>query len=67
LRLLNAMRQCTEGMTEVDINGKRWATICTANIVLDGITPAQKPGYLSALEKLGFYRKVDKYFGMVRL
>jgi hypothetical protein len=67
LRMLQYLKDHRDSLTEVDANGNVWAQVCTADITIGGIAKAQNAGYLSALEKAGLYRKIDKYFGMVRL
>jgi hypothetical protein len=67
LRMYDYLRKHRDSMVETDAHGHEWAQVCTADITVPGISKAQNAGYLSALEKAGFYRKTDKYFGMVRL
>jgi hypothetical protein len=67
LRLLNELRKRSQGCTETRKDGTTWREVYPTDITIPGITEAQKPGYLSALEREGFYEKSDRYFGMVRL
>lgn len=67
LRMLNYLRKHHDSLTEVDKSGIKWAQVYSADIDVKGINKNQNAGYLSALEKVGFYKKVDEYFGMVRL
>ena len=66
LRVLNELKRHVESI-ETDTNGVRWGTICVSNIKLANVTSQQIPGYLSQLTQRGFYRKINKYFGLVKL
>jgi hypothetical protein len=67
LRMYNYLKAHRDSMTEERADGSIWAQVCTADINIQDISKVQNAGYLSALEKAGLYKKIDKYFGMVRL
>jgi len=67
LRMYGYLKDHRDSMTEVDANGHVWAQVYAMDIKVKGIDPLQNAGYLSALERVGLYRKVDDSFGMVRL
>ncbi len=67
LRLLAELRKHAQACTETDSEGKVWREVFPRDIRLKGMTPAQKAGYLSALQKMGLYKKTDEHFGMVQL
>ncbi len=67
LRLLGELRKYSQGRTETDSEGKVWREVFPRDIHLEGMTPAQRAGYLSALQKMGLYKKTGEHFGMVQL
>ncbi len=61
--LLNALRKNIDN----ELSDIRWGEVYLDNATVEGMNARSKAGYLSALEKAGYYQAEDTYFGLVKL
>lgn len=64
-RLHKLLCERADGSITTMPDGHQWIEVCIDNINIDGLTPHQKAGYLSQLQRLGVYRHSSDGFGLV--
>lgn len=67
--IYHAVREAADGIIEIDAHNKTWCNVHTSRIILRGsaMNWKQLAGYLSALQRKGLYKRLNRDCGAIWL